>query len=249
MRIGNPAITLSKLSDERPVYAALVPVSGNGVTIPFVMNPSSIGTTFAATISESQLFKGNSPSMWAGFKPERYPITGVTLTKGGTYDIRPLIDYLRKAVQSDTVYNYVHGVRVIQSVRVVSGSITETKWIGGVPTEAEASFELMQVFAAPSVKVTVKDKLTEREVKAVESAAVVLGYTKVDLKVDKAKGTISYKSKLLGKWEGGKLVLEKTALKPPTAPAPAPKLVGGATAPITSPTPPKFVPTTGYWPP
>lgn len=237
----NTAIKLNKIAATAPLYAALVPVNGKGDTIPFILNPQSIGLNFNAAIVESQIYKGNSPSNWVGYKPERYQINGLFLSGGGCKDVTPLINALKSTIKSDVVYDYVHGKRVITSVRVVSGNVVETNWLGGVPVEAEASLELMQVFSSPTVKVTVKLKMTDREVKDATAATVKLGNLEAKVKVDQAKGTISVDGKLFANWVGGKLVPVKDAVKPPIAPGKdTVKLPGGAVPVKPTPTPPKF---------
>jgi hypothetical protein len=237
----NPLVSLTKASSTAPVFAALVPVDGKGAIIPFILNPQSVGSVFSAVISEQQLFKGNSPSQWVGYKPDRHPIGGLTLSSGGCADITPLINALKASIKGDNVYNYVHGKRVIPSVRVVSGQITESQWLGGIPTEAEASLELMQVFSSPSVKVTVKSKMTEREIKEATETMVKGGIVASKIKIDAVKGIINVDGKLYANWIGGKLSLVKDATKAPTAPGKVDvKLPGGANPVKPSPTPPKF---------
>jgi len=238
----NKLLKLTKIEGTAPIFAALIPVSGKGVAIPFILNPTALNLNFSASVSETQLYKSNSPSSWNGFKADKIQISGLTLTGGGSYDITRLINALRDSVKTDTVYNYVHGKRVIESVRVVSGTVNESMWLGGVPTEAEASLELMRVFKPPTVRVTVKTAITDREVKDALAEAVKLGYIAKDIKVSKVKGTVEYKDKLIGNWKAGKLVLVKDAEKAPIKAATPPKLPG-ATVPIKpSPTPPRFPP-------
>ena len=237
----NPLVKLKKLSDTNPVFAALVPANGKGETIPFILNPTSLGQSFGATITESQIYKGNSPSNWVGYKADRIQVGGLTLSAGGHHDVSSLIKLLKDTVTKDVVFNYVHGNRIIESVRVVSGNAVESMWLGGIPTEAEATLELMKVYSVPTVKVSVKNKITANEVKKAIDATIKLGYTEKDISVNEVKGTVSYQGKVIANWVGGKLVLVSNATKAPLKPATEPtKQPGNAPVVNPSPIPPKF---------
>lgn len=237
----NPLVKLNKLSDTKPVFAALVPANGKGTTIPFILNPTSLGQSFGAAITESQIYKGNSPSNWVGYKADRIQVGGLTLSAGGCHDVSSLIKSLKDSVASDVIFNYVHGNRIIESVRVVSGNAVESMWLGGIPTEAEATLELIKVYSAPTVKVSVKNKITATEAKKASEEAVKLGYAVKDVKVDVVKGTVSYQGKVIANWTGGKLVLVANATKAPLKPATEPtKQPGNAAVVKPSPVPPKF---------
>jgi len=187
----------------KEVWAALVPATGTGQTIPFLIHPTSVQSTNSARFSEVQLFKGASFPTWVGNSAEQLQVEALVYQRARS-DIRPLLNLLKGSVGQDKLWLYSHGDRVVGPVAVTGVTVRETQWYAGVPIRADVSVTMVRVGVLPTISSTASNKLTAAEKAAgVKAAAKALGVAASMLSITDT-GTVTKQGKTVGTYKSGR---------------------------------------------
>jgi len=145
---------------------------------------------------------GGTYPIWSGQSAEKFSLEATVFQKQNT-DIRPILTALKGAVGLGQSWLFVWGVRTIGPVAVVSVEVTETHWLGGTPTTATVSIELVKVGILPTISSKVSG-LTAAEKKAgLTAAAKALGLAEDKLTID-SDGKVKQGTKEVGQYTNGK---------------------------------------------
>lgn len=186
----------------KPVFAALVPATGNGTSIPFIIDPTTVASQVSARYEEVSLWKGGSYPIWRGQAAERLTVS-CTVYQRANSDISPVLNLMRGAVGQDKLWLFSWGQRTVGPVALTDVSIEENAWEAGLPVMATANLTMVRVGVLP-VLTSKASGLTAAEKKAgLTAAAKGLGVKESQLTISDT-GQVKKGTTVVGTYSNGR---------------------------------------------